>query len=848
MQKEELPSSLVREVAQRHCVLFLGPDAAETAGGYLGLPTSGQLAGELARLANYSQRYLSLPQIAQVYEHSHSRQELVSYLRERLGDPVYEPLPIHELIARIPFFAVVHAGWDGLLERALDKQSIAYRPVSVSDISYERENQDLLVYKLFGSLDKPDTLVITEDDQLKVLYELRALKRRLTDLMASNTLLMVGYAPDYDSVFVQVYHEIRQEQGEHRRPAFVVTSLQRPGDALQWAARGIEPLRTDPVAFLYELVLALTPGKDRNKLPDLTTISQAPAVTQEDLQEPTQVFNQVLEIAGIGELVEQTDVPLLSAAQVRDLEGMRAAYERLTQNLAPMADSAQVWLRLGNIEYSRQNYDSAQHYYQMALSAQPNMAEAYHNLHYLHLAQGNLKEALNSYLRAVEIKPELALLPPQYRVDAVLGRGGMGVVYRALDETTGQVVAIKLLDRAFLRTERVVARFKREADILKRLNHPHIVKYIDFQPYQGRLYIVMEYLGQETLADLLQQSGRLPLDEAYELFREICEAVIFAHQMHIIHRDIKPANIFRVNSGVKLIDFGLAADLEAGQPSIVGMATGTVAYMSPEQLAGNPVDERTDVYALATLLYEMVTGNHPGQGAYHPPGEIIPGLTDAFDIILQKARERSPQARYASVEAFLQEVGRIMPLQPASHQASPVRRLLARLDQGIDTFRPYLLIAAILPGLFISSMRLPGAGATVLRLGGLLLWDAFLLSYFADWFLVWLAKRSGFASISAYGSLAGSLLGTSIGILTIMAISRESFNFSGSMDWIDFTINLLVNSAMTVIIGGFSFLSAAAGSRLAIRLRLSPHLGAVLGLISMVALYALFLFGSSLFF
>ena len=203
--------------------------------------------------------------------------------------------------------------------------------------------------------------------------------------------------------------------------------------------------------------------------------------------------------------------------------------------------------------------------------------------------------------------------------------GGVGVVYRAQDGVTGKAVAIKLFDRAFTRTDRLVTRYRREAEILQRLQHPHIVGYLDYREYQGRQFIVMEYLGEETLARVLAQRGRLPLDEAFAIFEQACEAISYAHSQHIIHRDIKPGNIFLAGGQVKLIDFGLAVDLEAGQPSTVGLATGTVDYMAPEQIAGGRMDERTDIYALGTLFYEMITGRHPAQGAYRPPSALHAG-------------------------------------------------------------------------------------------------------------------------------------------------------------------------------------------------------------------------------
>jgi serine/threonine protein kinase len=847
----EIPPLLVEQIVRRRCVLFLGPDAAESAAGYRGLPTSWQLADELANRCGYRGGYRPLPQVAQVCQHARGRYDLINFLRQRLDAPGYQPLPVQELVARIPFSAIVDAGWDRLLQVALEAQSVPYQLIqSALDIPYALSMPRLVLYKPYGSLDRPDSLVITEDDQLNVFYQLQGIKRRLADLLASHSLLMLGYAPDYDSVFVRIYHEIRHEQGPHRPPALVVESLSRSEDARQWEARGITPLVAEPVAFLVELAEAVAQAEGRVLvLPALAELSQAPAIRPADLTEQAETLNRVLETVGVAALVEQSDVPLLSAAQVRDLEAMRAAYERLSTSLAPAPGSEQMWLRQGNLEYARQNYDEARRYYGLALTAHPDLAEAYHNLHYLYLAQGQFDAALDAYRRAVALSPDLALLPPRYTIDAVLGRGGAGVVYRAQDEITGRTVAVKLLDRAYMRTDRLVARYRREAEILQRLQHPHIVGYLDYQQYQGRQFIVMEYLGDATLARVLARDRRLPLDQAYGIFEQACQAISFAHGQHIIHRDIKPANIFLVDGRVKLIDFGLAADLEAGQPSTVGLTTGTVAYMAPEQVAGGPVDERTDIYALGTVFYEMITGRHPTQGAYRPPSVLVPGLNDALDIVLDKARERESADRYPDVEAFRRELTRVIPLQPASHRAPFWQRGLAAVQQGLSTvagsYWTLVLLVIVLLGLTLPALLPPGTGRAAVRIAGLLLWDMLIMVIVADWFTTWQARRSGYASLAAYGPLLGVLLGIIIGLIThFVFIAPGSFDFRGSMDWGDYAVNILTHTLVEVVVGGFGFLALAGGMRVSQRVhpRLRTWVG--IGAAAVVLLLAgLFLYG-----
>ena len=209
-----------------------------------------------------------------------------------------------------------------------------------------------------------------------------------------------------------------------------------------------------------------------------------------------------------------------------------------------------------------------------------------------------------------------------YEIGVLLGRGGMGDVYRAIDTRVGRTVAIKVLppDAAAQSDRRL--RFEREAQAVARLNHPHICTLYDVGQQDGIEFLVMEYLDGETLGARLAR-GPLPLAEALKHAAALAQALARAHREGITHRDIKPSNIMLTESGVKLLDFGLAKlrEREGGTaPSPLdeqstgtalspeGTLVGTIAYMSPEQLEGRPVDARTDIYALGLIIYEMVTG------------------------------------------------------------------------------------------------------------------------------------------------------------------------------------------------------------------------------------------------
>ena len=212
------------------------------------------------------------------------------------------------------------------------------------------------------------------------------------------------------------------------------------------------------------------------------------------------------------------------------------------------------------------------------------------------------------------------LLPPdaivgRYRLADCLGAGGMGEVYRATHLASGQVVAIKILSSTQIEAS-WLARFYHEARVQQGLDHPNIVRLHELVDVSGRPCLVMEYVGGESLAELLERQRRLPPREALRILQAIAGAVAYVHRHDIVHRDLKPGNI-RITPGgvVKLLDFGISKSRHAEGLTQVGNVIGTPRYLSPEQLMGQAVTPAADVWALGVLLYELVTGLPPFEGA-----------------------------------------------------------------------------------------------------------------------------------------------------------------------------------------------------------------------------------------
>ena len=213
-----------------------------------------------------------------------------------------------------------------------------------------------------------------------------------------------------------------------------------------------------------------------------------------------------------------------------------------------------------------------------------------------------------------------------YQIDAPLGAGGMGEVYKATDTRLERTVAIKVLPEHVAADPDLKQRFEREAKTISSLNHPHICTLHDIGSQDGIDFLVMEYLDGETLAQRLEK-GALPLDQALQIAIEIADALDKAHRQGIVHRDLKPGNIMLTKAGAKLLDFGLAklkpVEVSPGESALPtqsagltgeGSILGTLQYMAPEQLEGKRADHRTDIFAFGTTVYEMVTGKKAFRG------------------------------------------------------------------------------------------------------------------------------------------------------------------------------------------------------------------------------------------
>jgi serine/threonine protein kinase len=288
----------------------------------------------------------------------------------------------------------------------------------------------------------------------------------------------------------------------------------------------------------------------------------------------------------------------------------------------------------------------------------------------------------------------------RYKILEVIGRGAMGVVYKAIDPVIDRVVAIKTINLSLSKEEisEYEARFQQEIKAAGRFSHPNIVTIYDVGRTDEVAYMAMEFLNGRELKDILEAGARLEVDTTVELMLQVADGLAYAHEHGIVHRDIKPSNIMVIDlpNGVfsQITDFGIARMPGSAVKTLTGVVLGSPRYMSPEQVVGKDIDHRSDIFSLGVVMYETLTGKAPFDGATltgimyatvnthpEPPSGANPASPKMLDLILEKALAKDVDRRYQSMREFhndLREVRRMLVGGTGTRQMPRLDMLLAK--------------------------------------------------------------------------------------------------------------------------------------------------------------------------
>jgi len=328
------------------------------------------------------------------------------------------------------------------------------------------------------------------------------------------------------------------------------------------------------------------------------------------------------------------------------------------------------------------------------------------------------------------------VLSGRYKLEAKLGSGGMSTVYLARDTTLDRSVAVKVMHREMSEQEDQLQRFRQEARAVAKLSHPNVVAVIDAGEDGGHPYIVFEYVEGETLKQRINRVGALDPQEALAYAIEIARGLTVAHNRNMVHRDIKPQNVLIDAEGrAKLTDFGISRQLEQDGMTATGRVLGTTDYVAPEQAMGHPVDQRSDIYSLGVVLYEMLVGQVPfhadsqvGVAMKHVNEELPdvqqrrPELSAAAAMVVERATAKDPAERYQEVSELIDDLGTALEVEAARAGATtgeatsvleavpPAERKLAG---GGGRRRSWLWIAllVLLAAAILAALQLIGSGS-----------------------------------------------------------------------------------------------------------------------------------------
>jgi serine/threonine protein kinase/Flp pilus assembly protein TadD len=298
----------------------------------------------------------------------------------------------------------------------------------------------------------------------------------------------------------------------------------------------------------------------------------------------------------------------------------------------------------------------------------------------------------------------------RYQIIEELGKGGMGKVYKVHDTKIKEKIALKLIKPEIAKDKKTIERFSNELRLTRKIRHKNVCQMFDLGEEQGTQFITMEYVPGEDLRSLIRRIGQLPIGKSISISRQICEGLAEAHRLGVVHRDLKSNNIMIDKEGnVRIMDFGIARSLEAKGITGAGIMIGTPEYMSPEQVEGKDVDQRSDIYSLGIILYEMVTGQVPFEGDTpftigmkhkgeipQNPKELNSQLSDELDRVIMRCLEKDKEQRHQSAGEVRVELENIEKGIPTTERVIPERKPLTSREITVTFGLKKLLVPALI--------------------------------------------------------------------------------------------------------------------------------------------------------
>ena len=307
----------------------------------------------------------------------------------------------------------------------------------------------------------------------------------------------------------------------------------------------------------------------------------------------------------------------------------------------------------------------------------------------------------------------------RYQIIEELGRGGMGRVYKVLDTEVNEKVALKLIKPEIAAHKKTIERFRNEMKFARKIRHKHVCQMYDLSKEEGNYYITMEYVSGDDLKGMIRRMGRFSAGQAITITKQVCEGLSEAHKLGVVHRDLKPQNIMIDQDGnARIMDFGIARSMEGKSITGAGVMIGTPDYMSPEQVDGKETDQRSDIYSLGIILYEMVTGQTPFEGdtpftigvkhkseAPKNPKELNPQIPDDLGKMILRCLEKDMNQRYPNSRDLCSDLSAIEQGFPTTEKVIPKKKPLTSREITVQLSpRKMLVPALIVIGIIIAAI------------------------------------------------------------------------------------------------------------------------------------------------